>query len=117
MDECVSSLDAAVGCSNTYYVPVNGFRASAVTTDEEFAGGGAMMDLGCYPLHWALTIMGEAPSDVRATANLTPTGVDEDMNAELAFASGAVARLQQRQPAGRVRREDGDPRRGVSRVL
>ena len=69
-------------------------------------GGGAMMDLGCYPLHWALTIMGEAPSDVRATANLTPTGVDEDMSAELAFASGAVARLKASMAAGEAFRAD-----------
>jgi len=69
-------------------------------------GGGAMMDLGCYPLHWALTIMGEAPSDVRATANLTPTGVDEEMTAELGFASGAVARLEASMAAGEAFRAD-----------
>lgn len=56
-------------------------------------GGGAMMDLGCYPLHWALTIMGEAPREVAATATLTPTGVDETLKADLAFSSGASARL------------------------
>lgn len=69
-------------------------------------GGGAMMDLGCYPLHWSLTIMGEAPSDVRATANLTPTGVDEAMSAEIVFASGAVARLQASMAAGEAFRAD-----------
>lgn len=56
-------------------------------------GGGAMMDLGCYPLHWALTVMGEAPREVDATATLTPTGVDETLKADLAFASGATAHL------------------------
>lgn len=56
-------------------------------------GGGAMMDLGCYPLHWALSVMGEAPSDVHATATLTPTGVDESLQAELSFGSGATAHL------------------------
>ena len=56
-------------------------------------GGGAMMDLGCYPLHWALTVMGEAPRDVEATATLTPTGVDETMQAQLNFGSGATAHL------------------------
>lgn len=56
-------------------------------------GGGAMMDLGCYPLHWALTVMGEAPSDVQATATLTPAGVDETLQAQLSFGSGATANL------------------------
>lgn len=56
-------------------------------------GGGAMMDLGCYPLHWALTVMGEAPRDVEASATLTPTGVDETLQAQLSFGSGATAHL------------------------
>jgi predicted dehydrogenase len=56
-------------------------------------GGGAMMDLGCYPLHWALTVMGTAPNLVEASAKLTPTGVDETLTADLTFASGAHARL------------------------
>lgn len=56
-------------------------------------GGGAMMDLGCYPLQWALCVMGEAPTATEATATLTPTGVDETLTADLSFASGAHARL------------------------
>lgn len=56
-------------------------------------GGGAMMDLGCYPLHWALTIMGEAPTATDATATLTSSGVDETLSANLTFASGAHAQL------------------------
>ncbi|MEM7458592.1 MAG: Gfo/Idh/MocA family oxidoreductase [Pseudomonadota bacterium] len=56
-------------------------------------GGGAMMDLGCYPLHWALTVMGEAPSSVEARATLTPTGVDETLQSDLGFGSGASAHL------------------------
>ncbi len=57
-------------------------------------GGGAMMDLGCYPLHWALTVIGEAPIQIEAQATLTPVGVDETMQAQLGFASGATARLK-----------------------
>ncbi|MFN3213054.1 MAG: Gfo/Idh/MocA family protein [Henriciella sp.] len=56
-------------------------------------GGGAMMDLGCYPLHWALSVTGEAPKEVEASATLTAAGVDESMRAELSFPSGAVAHL------------------------
>lgn len=56
-------------------------------------GGGAMMDLGCYPLHWALTIAGVAPSEITAKATLTKTGVDETLKADLGFASGVSAHL------------------------
>lgn len=57
-------------------------------------GGGAMMDLGCYPLQWALATTGETPSAIQATATLTPVGVDESMRAELTFPSGVVAHLE-----------------------
>ncbi|GAB5456230.1 MAG: Gfo/Idh/MocA family oxidoreductase [Henriciella sp.] len=56
-------------------------------------GGGAMMDLGCYPLHWALSVTGEAPSQIEASATLTAAGVDESMRADLTFPSGVVAHL------------------------
>ena len=57
-------------------------------------GGGAFMDLGCYPLSWALMVMGSSPTGVSAEATLTSRGVDESMRAELRFEGGAVARLQ-----------------------
>jgi predicted dehydrogenase len=53
-------------------------------------GGGAMMDLGCYPLHWALSVMGAEPVSVEAAATLTRAGVDETMSATLTFEGGAV---------------------------
>lgn len=56
-------------------------------------GGGAMMDLGCYPLHWALSVTGEVPSEVEASADLTPVGVDETLKAQLHFPSGVTAHL------------------------
>lgn len=57
-------------------------------------GGGAMMDLGCYPLHWALTVMDATPHQITASAELTPSGVDETMTAHLEFASGVTAYLE-----------------------
>jgi predicted dehydrogenase len=69
-------------------------------------GGGAMMDLGCYPLHWALTIMGEAPIATDASATLTPSGVDETLSANLTFASGAHAHLTTNMAAGTPFRAD-----------
>ncbi len=56
-------------------------------------GGGAFMDLGCYPLNWALTIMANDPVSVAAQACLTPLGVDERMDANLVFGCGARAFL------------------------
>lgn len=56
-------------------------------------GGGAMMDLGCYPLHWALSVTGQAPIAVSASATLTRSGVDERIKADLTFASGVTAHL------------------------
>ena len=63
-------------------------------------GGGAMMDLGCYPLHWALSVFGEAPTAIEASATLTPVGVDESMSTDLSFASGATAHLTSSMAAG-----------------
>lgn len=56
-------------------------------------GGGAMMDLGCYPLHWALSVMGAPPREISADAELTPTGVDETLKSHLVFDSGVEAFL------------------------
>lgn len=57
-------------------------------------GGGAMMDLGCYPLNWILQIMGTEPDRVEAEAKLTRRGVDETMEATLHFGEGAKASIR-----------------------
>jgi predicted dehydrogenase len=56
-------------------------------------GGGAFMDLGCYTLSWALQVMHAAPVAVTAAAILTARGVDETLEANLTFESGATAAL------------------------
>ncbi|WP_300375502.1 Gfo/Idh/MocA family oxidoreductase [Henriciella sp.] len=56
-------------------------------------GGGAMMDLGCYPLSWALHLMDQAPTSVTAEATLTKRGVDESLQARLEFGDAATAKL------------------------
>ncbi len=56
-------------------------------------GGGAMMDLGCYPVLWALSALDGEPDTVEADARLAPSGVDVAMQARLTFADGAVADL------------------------
>ncbi|HUV32927.1 MAG TPA: Gfo/Idh/MocA family oxidoreductase [Devosiaceae bacterium] len=56
-------------------------------------GGGALMDLGCYPLHWVRSFMQEEPEIVSASGTRAGTGVDEAITAELRFGSGVSAQL------------------------
>ncbi len=72
------------------------FNASIADKDAEIRyrpalGGGAMMDLGCYPVHWVLHSVHEEPVDVQARCALTATGVDRRFVGQLRFASGASA--------------------------
>jgi predicted dehydrogenase len=60
----------------------------------EALGGGALMDLGCYCLHWIRTVAGDEPSVVRANARCATGGIDLDIEAELAFTSGPTATLK-----------------------
>jgi predicted dehydrogenase len=55
-------------------------------------GGGALLDLGVYPLNLAHLILG-TPSEVRSWAHLTPEGVDENTGVLLGYQNGAVAAL------------------------
>jgi predicted dehydrogenase len=48
-------------------------------------GGGASMDLGCYPIHWSRVVTGTEPSVLRAEAREEPPGIDVTMAAELLF--------------------------------
>lgn len=65
-------------------------------------GGGAMMDLGCYPLHWARTVCAEEPRVVSASADWHPSGVDVAMRAELEFPGGVEARISTVMDPGKV---------------
>jgi predicted dehydrogenase len=53
-------------------------------------GGGALLDLGVYPLNLAHLVLG-TPATVRSTARLTAEGVDETTGVLLGYESGAVA--------------------------
>ena len=56
------------------------------------AGGGALMDLGCYPVHRVRTLAGEEPDIVVAASGArNPLGVDESITATLRFPSGVFA--------------------------
>jgi predicted dehydrogenase len=55
-------------------------------------GGGALLDLGVYPVSLAHLLLG-APTTVAASATLTPEGVDAGTGMLLGYDSGAVALL------------------------
>ncbi|MCW2915107.1 MAG: putative oxidoreductase [Actinomycetia bacterium] len=54
--------------------------------------GGALLDLGVYPLMFASMLLG-APGSVQATAELAPNGVDAGTGMLLGYDSGAIALL------------------------
>jgi predicted dehydrogenase len=60
----------------------------------EELGGGALMDLGCYCMHWIRTVAGDEPSVVNARARCATPGVDLEIEAKLAFTSGPTASLK-----------------------
>jgi predicted dehydrogenase len=60
----------------------------------EALGGGALMDLGCYCMHWIRTVAGDEPTITRASARCGSPGVDLDIEAEMAFTSGPTATLR-----------------------
>lgn len=55
-------------------------------------GGGALLDLGVYPVSFAVDVLG-LPDGIRAHAALTPTGVDRQTAMILDYADGRQALL------------------------
>lgn len=55
-------------------------------------GGGAMLDLGVYPVSFAQDFLGEAES-VHVTGSVFPNGVDAEFSMALGFADGRSAAL------------------------
>ncbi|WP_255769981.1 Gfo/Idh/MocA family protein [Pseudarthrobacter sulfonivorans] len=53
-------------------------------------GGGAPLDLGVYPVSFALDILG-TPETIRASASMTATGVDRQTAAVFEYADGQQA--------------------------
>ena len=66
--------------------------------------GGATMDLGCYPIHMARTLVGEEPTITAARAEVGPEHIDAATEASLEFPSGATARIYSamNDPFGRI---------------
>ncbi|MGM7668262.1 Gfo/Idh/MocA family protein [Microbacterium sp. A93] len=53
-------------------------------------GGGALLDLGIYPISFIWDILG-APTSIQATARLMETGADSEVATVMTHASGAVS--------------------------
>lgn len=56
-------------------------------------GGGALLDVGCYVIAFALDMFGCAPDQVSGVAEIGRTGVDEQNVISLRFPGGGVAML------------------------
>ncbi|MBB2945808.1 putative dehydrogenase [Actinoplanes lutulentus] len=67
------------------------FDASHRLRDPEL-GGGALLDLGVYPIHLTHMLLG-SPAKAHAWAHLTPERVDENTGVLLGYEAGAVAAL------------------------
>lgn len=57
-------------------------------------GGGAMMDIGCYPVSWVRWVLGTQPTVVSAEAECPVPEVDGRLDAELAWPSGVSGSLR-----------------------
>jgi predicted dehydrogenase len=83
-------LGAVTHIEGAFHVPIaksaDEFRWNATL------GGGALMDLGCYPLQWVRVAAGEEPS-VPAARMRFVDGVDAETEAELRFPSGIEAKV------------------------
>ncbi|RKF26130.1 Gfo/Idh/MocA family protein [Micromonospora globbae] len=80
----VTSVQADFGVAGPF-PPEHRMRARVL-------GGGALLDLGVYPVSLAHLLLG-VPRHVRSWATISPEGVDENTGIVLGYDSGAVATL------------------------
>lgn len=84
------TLGKIVSLEAAFHVPIE-------KTADEFRwnaslGGGALMDLGCYPLQWVRVATGEEPAVEHASMRMVD-GVDAATEAVVRFPGGAVAKV------------------------
>jgi predicted dehydrogenase len=72
-----------------------GFKASEPVPQrlyDPILGGGALLDIGIYPVFLAQSLLGE-PVEIQSMISAYPSGVDEQSLINLKFANGALATL------------------------
>lgn len=57
------------------------------------SGGGSIWDVGCYPISYTRTILGEVPDQVMGSAVFNEKGVDESFYGQLLFSSGVIGQF------------------------
>ncbi len=86
--------DGAVGAVRTI---VSGFTyAQGRPNDvrlEAALGGGALLDVGCYPVSYACLLARRDPVAARGVARFTPGGVDEEFTGVLGYPTGVTAAI------------------------
>ncbi|MFV0251978.1 MAG: Gfo/Idh/MocA family protein [Beutenbergiaceae bacterium] len=75
----------------TFTAPIP-FDPSSIRHDPA-VGGGALLDLGCYPVHWLRAVAGTEPIVTAASASPNELGADQQIEAELAFADDLTGRI------------------------
>ena len=60
---------------------------------EKKLGGGALWDVGYYPVSFVRAIAGSEPEKICAESEIGPTGVETFLTAQMAFPSGLVAQI------------------------
>lgn len=89
MVDHVAMLEGPVAVESVFNIP------QIPRTDIRYRyelGGGALMDLGCYPVHWIRTVLGE-PTTVSAEMDTSVGQIDDTVRACLEFADGSTASL------------------------
>lgn len=56
-------------------------------------GGGALLDVGVYPIYFAQTLLNDYPHEIHSLADIGKTGVDELSSYYLKYENGAIANL------------------------
>jgi predicted dehydrogenase len=79
----IQSIDASFTANNP-------FSPTSIRHVPEL-GGGALMDLGCYPVHWMREIGGAEPVVTSASFVPNELGADITIDADLSFPSGPIA--------------------------
>lgn len=96
----IGTIERIEGAFHIGEIPATNIRMNYAT------GGGAAMDMGCYPLSWLRHFTGEEPTVVSAEAVEGPPDVDIELTAELRFPSGFTGSASSAMAPGRDFRAD-----------